>query len=84
LLPEINLNEFDDLTQLILKNTKIKKLELRSLPKLQKLDVSGCLSKINLNGFDNLTQLILSDTKIEKLELRSLPKLRELHVSGCL
>jgi Leucine-rich repeat (LRR) protein len=33
---------FDNLTELILMKTKIKKLELKSLPKLQKLDLTGC------------------------------------------
>jgi Leucine-rich repeat (LRR) protein len=33
---------FDNLTELNLSYTKIKKLELKSLPKLQKLDLSWC------------------------------------------
>jgi Leucine-rich repeat (LRR) protein len=34
---------FDNFTELNLSFSKIKKLELRSLPKLQKLDLSGCI-----------------------------------------
>jgi hypothetical protein len=51
------LNEFDNLTELIMQGTKIKKLELNSLPKLQKFDLSWGyqLPEIYLNGFDNLT-----------------------------
>jgi Leucine-rich repeat (LRR) protein len=79
------LNEFDNMTELNLRNTEIKKLELKSLPKLQKLNLSGFskLSEVNLNEFDNLTELNLRNTKIKKLELRSLPKLKKLNLSGC-
>jgi hypothetical protein len=38
-------------------HTKIKKLELKSLPKFQKLDLSGCKELADITGdcFDNLT-----------------------------
>jgi Leucine-rich repeat (LRR) protein len=55
------------------------------MPKLQKLDLSGCkeLPEIDLDCFDNLTSIILSWTNIKKLELKLLPKLQKLDLSGC-
>jgi Leucine-rich repeat (LRR) protein len=55
------------------------------MPKLQKLDLSGCkkLPDMNGDGFSNLNWLNLSYSKIQKLELKSMPKLQKLDLLGC-
>jgi Leucine-rich repeat (LRR) protein len=68
-----------------LKKAKKKKFELKSLLKLQILDLSeyNLLEEISLDGLDNLIYLNLSFSKIKKLKLNSMPKLEKINPSGC-
>jgi Leucine-rich repeat (LRR) protein len=68
-----------------LKKAKKKKFELKSLLKLQILDLSeyNLLEEISLDGLDNLIYLNLSFSKIKKLKLNSMPKLEKINSSGC-